>query len=114
MSNVAFVASTVPVVLLHRIIANKKINTIVLRRDLVKSYQYLLDSHDNIKLIILKSNVITSTLQILLLLLLLKIKNNKIYLNNKELMPRSKSASDATKKLNKKIKTCIKSGFKKC
>ena len=79
MSNVAFVASTVPVVLLHRIIANKKINTIVLRRDLVKSYQYLLDSHDNIKLIILKSNVITSTLQILLLLLLLKIKNNKIY-----------------------------------
>ena len=43
-----------------------------------------------------------------------KQDNNKIYLNNKELMPRSKSASDATKKLNKKMKTCIKSGFKKC
>jgi hypothetical protein len=41
-------------------------------------------------------------------------KNNKIYLNGKELMPRPKSASDATKKLNKKIKECVESGFKKC
>jgi hypothetical protein len=40
--------------------------------------------------------------------------NNKIYLNNKELMPRSKDSNDATKKLNKKIKECVESGFKKC
>jgi len=41
-------------------------------------------------------------------------KNNMIFLNGKELMPRPKSASDATKKLNKKIKECVESGFKKC
>lgn len=41
-------------------------------------------------------------------------KNNRIYLNNKEILPRPKSVKAATKKLNKKIKKCIKSGFKKC
>ena len=43
-----------------------------------------------------------------------KQDNNKIYLNDKEILPRSKNAREATTKLNKKIKTCIKSGFKKC
>ena len=41
-------------------------------------------------------------------------KNNRIYLNKKELKPRPKTISEATKRLNRKIKECIKSGFKKC
>jgi len=41
-------------------------------------------------------------------------KNNKIYLNGKELRPRPKNISEATKKLNKKIKECVKTGFNKC
>ena len=41
-------------------------------------------------------------------------KNNKIYLNGKEIKPRSKDSNEATKKLNKKIKECVESGFKKC
>jgi len=41
-------------------------------------------------------------------------KNNKIYVNNKEILPRSKSVKAATKRLNKKIKSCVKTGFKKC
>tara|TARA_B110000495_G_C22990440_1_gene583134 strand:- start:579 stop:1217 length:639 start_codon:yes stop_codon:yes gene_type:complete len=41
-------------------------------------------------------------------------KNNKIYLNDKELTPRPKNTHEATKILNKKITECIKSGFKKC
>jgi hypothetical protein len=40
--------------------------------------------------------------------------NNQIYLNGKEIKPRSKSVDRATKRLNKKIKECLKSGFKKC
>mgnify|MGYP003973932101 CR=1 FL=1 len=41
-------------------------------------------------------------------------KNNLIYLNGKEIKPRSKDINDATKRLNKKIKECLKSGFNKC
>ena len=41
-------------------------------------------------------------------------KNNRIYLNGKEIKPRSKDINKATKILDKKIKECIKSGFKKC
>ena len=41
-------------------------------------------------------------------------KNNRIYVNKKEILPRSNSLKAATKKLNKKIKSCVKSGFKKC
>jgi len=41
-------------------------------------------------------------------------KNNRIYLNKKELMPRPKTMKEATKRLNKKIKECVESGFKKC
>ena len=41
-------------------------------------------------------------------------KNNKIYLNGSELKPRPKTMKEATKRLNKRIKECIKSGFKKC
>ena len=41
-------------------------------------------------------------------------KNNRIYVNKKEILPRSKSVKAATKRLNKKIKSCVKSGFKKC
>lgn len=41
-------------------------------------------------------------------------KNNRIYLNDKEILPRSKSLKAATKRLNQKIKECVKSGFKKC
>ena len=41
-------------------------------------------------------------------------KNNQIYLNGKEIKPRPKSVDIATKRLNKKIKECLKSGFKKC
>tara|TARA_B110000285_G_scaffold23_1_gene15 strand:+ start:465 stop:1253 length:789 start_codon:yes stop_codon:yes gene_type:complete len=41
-------------------------------------------------------------------------KNNKIYLNGTELKPRPKTMKAATKRLNKRIKECIKSGFKKC
>lgn len=41
-------------------------------------------------------------------------KNNLIYLNNKEILPRPKSLKAATKRLNQKIKECVKSGFKKC
>ena len=41
-------------------------------------------------------------------------KNNRIYLNDKEILPRPKSLKAATKKLNQKIKECLKSGFKKC
>ena len=41
-------------------------------------------------------------------------KNNKIYLNGKEIKPRPKSIQEATRKLNKRIKECIKSGFRKC
>jgi hypothetical protein len=43
-----------------------------------------------------------------------KQKNNLIYLNGKEIKPRSKDINEATKRLNKKIKECLKSGFKKC
>jgi len=41
-------------------------------------------------------------------------KNNRIYINKREILPRSNSLKAATKKLNKKIKSCVKSGFKKC
>lgn len=41
-------------------------------------------------------------------------KNNRIYLNKKELMPRPKTMKEANKRLNKKIKECVESGFKKC
>jgi hypothetical protein len=41
-------------------------------------------------------------------------KNNKIYLNGTELKPRPKTMKIATKRLNKRIKECVKSGFKKC
>ena len=41
-------------------------------------------------------------------------KNNRIYLNDKEILPRPKSLKAATKRLNQKIKECVKSGFKKC
>ena len=41
-------------------------------------------------------------------------KNNRIYLNDDEILPRPKSLKEATKRLNKKIKECVKSGFKKC
>ena len=41
-------------------------------------------------------------------------KNNKIYLNGSELKPRPKTMKEATKRLNKRIKECVQSGFKKC
>ena len=41
-------------------------------------------------------------------------KNNKIYLNGTELKPRPKTMKEATKRLNKRIKECVQSGFKKC
>ena len=41
-------------------------------------------------------------------------KNNRIYLNNKELLPRPKNINQATKRLNQKIKECVESGFRKC
>ena len=41
-------------------------------------------------------------------------KNNRIYVNKKEILPRSNSVKAATKRLNKKIKSCVKSGFKRC
>jgi len=41
-------------------------------------------------------------------------KNNRIYLNDKEILPRPKNINQATKRLNQKIKECVKSGFKKC
>jgi hypothetical protein len=41
-------------------------------------------------------------------------KNNLIYLNKKEIKPRPKTMKEATKRLNKRIKECIESGFKKC
>jgi hypothetical protein len=41
-------------------------------------------------------------------------KNNRIYVNKEEILPRSNSVKAATKRLNKKIKSCVKSGFKKC
>ena len=41
-------------------------------------------------------------------------KNNRIYLNGKEIKPRQNDINEATKQLNKKIKECIESGFKKC
>ena len=41
-------------------------------------------------------------------------KNNRIYLNRKELLPRPKNINQATKRLNQKIEECVKSGFKKC
>ena len=41
-------------------------------------------------------------------------KNNKIYLNGKELKPRPKTMKEATKRLNERIQKCIKSGFTKC
>lgn len=41
-------------------------------------------------------------------------KNNQIYLNGKEIKPRLKDINKATKKLDKKIKECVESGFKKC
>jgi hypothetical protein len=43
-----------------------------------------------------------------------KQKNNKIYLNGSELKPRPKTMKEGTKRLNKKITECVKSGFKKC
>ena len=41
-------------------------------------------------------------------------KNNRIYLNGKEIKPRLKDINKATKILDKKIKECVESGFKKC
>ena len=41
-------------------------------------------------------------------------KNNKIYVDDKEILPRSKSLKAATKRLNEKIKECVNSGFNKC
>ena len=41
-------------------------------------------------------------------------KNNRIYLNKNEIKPRPKTIKEATKRLNKKIKECVESGFKKC
>ena len=41
-------------------------------------------------------------------------KNNRIYLNKKEIKPRPKTMKEATKRLNKNIKECVESGFKKC
>jgi hypothetical protein len=41
-------------------------------------------------------------------------KNNKIFLNGKEIKPRPKTTKEATKQLNQKIKECVESGFKKC
>jgi hypothetical protein len=41
-------------------------------------------------------------------------KNNRIYLNRKEILPRPKNINQATKRLNQKIKECVESGFKKC
>jgi len=41
-------------------------------------------------------------------------KNNRIYLNKKEIKPRPKTMKEATKRLNKRIKECVESGFKKC
>jgi hypothetical protein len=41
-------------------------------------------------------------------------KNNQIYLNGKEIKPRTNDINKATKRLDKKIKECVESGFKKC
>tara|TARA_B100001248_G_C27387760_1_gene460603 strand:- start:525 stop:1067 length:543 start_codon:yes stop_codon:yes gene_type:complete len=41
-------------------------------------------------------------------------KNNRIYLNDKEILPRPKNINQATRRLNQKIKECVESGFKKC
>ena len=41
-------------------------------------------------------------------------KNNRIYLNKKEIKPRPKTIKEANKRLNKRIKECLESGFKKC
>ena len=41
-------------------------------------------------------------------------KNNLIYLNGKEIKPRTNDINKATKRLDKKIKECVESGFKKC
>ena len=41
-------------------------------------------------------------------------KNNRIYLNGTELKPRPKNMKEATKRLNQRMKDCVKSGFKKC
>lgn len=41
-------------------------------------------------------------------------KNNQIYLNGKEIKPRTNNINKATKRLDKKIKECVESGFKKC
>jgi len=41
-------------------------------------------------------------------------KNNRIYLNGNELKPRPKNMKEATKRLNQRIRDCVKSGFKKC
>ena len=41
-------------------------------------------------------------------------KNNRIYLNGKEIKPRTNDINKATKRLDKKIKECVESGFKKC
>lgn len=41
-------------------------------------------------------------------------KNNRIYLNRKEILPRPKNINQATRRLNQKIKECVESGFKKC
>jgi len=40
--------------------------------------------------------------------------NNRIYLNGSELKPRPKTMKEGTKRLNKKITECVKSGFRKC
>lgn len=41
-------------------------------------------------------------------------KNNRIYLNHKEILPRPKNINQATRRLNQKIKECVESGFRKC
>ena len=41
-------------------------------------------------------------------------KNNRIYLNRKEILPRPKNINQATRRLNQKIKECVESGFRKC
>ena len=41
-------------------------------------------------------------------------KNNRIFVDGEEIKPRSKDINEATKRLNKSIKECKNSGFKKC
>ena len=41
-------------------------------------------------------------------------KNNRIYLNDDEILPRPKTLKEATRRLNQKIKECVESGFRKC